>query len=89
VVPGIEPWGVITGVLGLLFLAFMRLLSERAPRVRFKGKGSRKNKGEGEMIMGTARTGTHVGTGVRSFKQYVAETFWAYGAGVMAAHCPP
>jgi hypothetical protein len=25
----------------------------------------------------------------RPFWQYLAETIWTYGAGVMAAHCPP
>ena len=30
---GIEPWGVVTGVLGLLTLTLVRLLSER--RMRF------------------------------------------------------
>lgn len=33
-VPGSEPWGVITGVLGLLGLAVVRLVSERCFRSR-------------------------------------------------------
>ncbi len=89
-VPGFDAWGAITGVFGLLLLAFVRLLSERSLSGRSTGKHGSKNKREGGSRMGTANRGTHRGTvSVRSFKQYVAETFWAYGAGVTAAHWPP
>lgn len=86
-VPGLGAWGACTGVLvGLLILAVVRLLSERSFAGR-SGKGKhidRTNRKDNNMM----RTSNN-NTQKRTIKQYLAETIWACGAGVMAAHWPP
>jgi hypothetical protein len=85
VVPGIEAWGVVTGVLGLLGLAIVRLVSERCFR-SLKSTGRKVRK---EQKMDTKKKAFKHKDKSRSFWQYLAETIWTYGAGVMAAHWPP
>lgn len=85
VVPG-QYGGVLTGVLGLLLLAVVRLGSERS-------LGGRKRRGRDNerrwSIVGSRKNGTRRDSKSRTMKQFVAETIWACGAGVMAAHWPP
>lgn len=85
VVPGIEPWGVVTGVLGLLGLAIVRLVSER----RFRSRKSTGRKVRKEQKMNAKKKVSKRKDKSRSFWQYLAETIWTYGAGVMATHWPP
>jgi hypothetical protein len=85
VVPGIEPWGVVTGVLGLLGLAIVRLVSER----RFRSRKSTGRKVRKEQKMNGKKKISNRKDKSRSFWQYLAEAIWTYGAGVMAAHWPP
>jgi hypothetical protein len=87
VVPGFDTWGVVTGVLGLLLLAAVRLFSERSTwTTDLTGRSGR------EWLMSKAvrniKSSSTKGKS-RSFLQYMWETAWAYGAGVMAAHWPP
>lgn len=87
-VPGFETWGVITGVLaGLLLLSLVRLLSERFFEIG-KRAGRRSEK-RWCMPRGKHRQVEAKEVRSRSFYQYVLETVWTCGAGVMAAHWPP
>jgi hypothetical protein len=85
VVSGVKPWGVVTGVLGLLGLAIVRLMSER----RFRSRKSTGRKVRKEQKVNAKKKASKRKDKSRSFWQYIAETIWAYGAGVMAAHWPP
>ena len=85
----VQIWGVSTGVLGVLLLAVVRLLSERSFGIARRGQYVRRKRW---LIVRTGkriRTHSKSDSSTRSFKQYVAETIWAYGAGVMAAHWSP
>jgi hypothetical protein len=85
VVPRFESWDVVTGVLGLLILTTARLLSER--RMRFcRSAGSTVGK-EPKVVDQKKRSNNK--DRPRSFLQFLAETLWACGVGVMAAHWPP
>jgi hypothetical protein len=67
-------------------LAVVRLLSERSFTGRSgKGKHIKHTNGEDTKM----RTSNNNNTQKRTFKQYLSETIWACGAGVMAAHWPP
>jgi len=88
VVPCLGAWGAYTGVLiGLLLLGVMRLLSERhlfrSPESRNYRKGRHAMKSR--MSDNTHRQDNKS----RTFRQFLLETLWTYGAGVMAAHWPP
>jgi len=88
-VASVRFWGVSMGVLGLLLLVVVRMLGERSFGITRSGRHVRR---KGWCIV---RSGKHrkshskSDSTARSFKQYMAETIWAYGAGVMAAHWPP
>ena len=84
-VPGIEPWGVVMGVLGLLGLAIVRLVSER----RFRSRKPTGRKARKEPKMNKKKEVLDHNYRSRSFWKYLAETIWTYGAGVMAAHWSP
>lgn len=87
-VPGFETWGVVMGVFGLLLLAFVRLCSERSIRIgSLTALWSRKEQHMSERDS-LSEADNEKGKS-RSFGQYLCETVWAYGAGVMAAHWLP
>lgn len=80
--------GVITVILGLLLLSAVRLVSERPLFTRVQ---ERQRRGLWRRWW-PVRTGNHsrtrgkVDKKFRTFGQYLSETIWACGAGVIAAH---
>lgn len=84
---GIDAQGVVTGVLGLLLLATVRMFSERP--LRGRQRTGRSRKGWFMFRTGRYRSNRELKDKSRSFLEYVLETMWACGAGVMAAHWPP
>lgn len=92
----VQIWGfAIEGLAGLLVLSFIRLLSERGiPRGADLMNNIRKmiNKARSRRISGrNAMTTTRKGTVEEARKcwQYMLETVWAGGAGVIAARLFP
>lgn len=73
-----ETWGIAGGFAALAGLALMRLLSETSLRGFRKGNHMRANKGRHS---NTKKSNTSA----RKYWQYLLETFWAVGAGVMAS----
>lgn len=72
-------------VLGLLLLAFVRLLSERSVRIGSMahiGSGKERRMTTDEKHDATDKTTDER----RSYLRYLLETAWAYGTGVMAAY---
>lgn len=87
-VPDFEIWGATTGVLGLLLLALVRLASERSFGTTSKARHAKQRRWS--PVNADKRVSAHGQSGkTRSFMQYMLETIWAYGAGVMAAHWTP
>ena len=72
-----ETWGIAGGFAALAGLALMRLLSENSIRRLRRGNNMDANKGR--------HSSKKSNTSTRKYWQYLLETMWAVGAGVMAS----